>query len=181
MHWVHRWAEKWAGDALDSSQCLWYSTLALKELGKEEACSDLINCSSFYWVFPLHFYHFIMSWVVAFTIKATYAIVHFNFIFFFATLWHRQWTYVGMLMFRAAEHTSQQLSKRPFIFNCSPQWRPIKDEDRRVRITLKPFEGHRLSICFAGRLPITHFICVRMQTLGQTHSVESSTIQFYYN
>lgn len=92
--------------------------------------------------------------------------VCFNIILFFATLQHRCWTCVGTLMFRAAEHPSQQLSKRPFIFNCSPQWRPIKDEDRRVRITLKPFEGHRLSICFAGRLPITHFFCVRMQTLG---------------
>lgn len=87
----------------------------------------------------------------------------------FAHVWHRHfWPDIGVFMFRAAEHPSQQLSRLLFIFNCSPQWRPIKDEDSRVRITHKTFEGHRLSICFAGRLPLTHFICARIQTLGYT-------------
>lgn len=116
-------------------------------------------------------------WVVAFSTKCIYAVVQFNFISLFAHLRRWCWTYEGLLMIRTAEHPSQRLSKLPFIFNCSPQWRPIKDEDSRVRITHKPFEGHRLSICFAGRLPLTHFICARMQTLGHTLcSIKCSTV-----
>lgn len=65
-------------------------------------------------------------------------------------------TKVAVLMPGVAELPFQQHSKPPFIFNCSPPCRPIKDEASRARITHKHFEGSRPSICFAGRLPFTH-------------------------
>lgn len=72
----------------------------------------------------------------------------------------------------------QQHSKLPFIFNCSPPCRPIKDEASRAKITGKAFEGSRPSICFAGRLPFTH-LCKNAN--NWTHSVGSSAIQFSLN